>query len=65
MAIVGYEHAFDLILLDMVELDVIIGTILRVVIYYYTYRMTVITPEGARLQFQGDRGCTRRNPWKI
>ena len=64
VAIAGYEHTFDLILLDMVELDVIIGmdwlTSFRAVIDCYAHRMTFVTPEGARLQFYGDRLFTRR-----
>ena len=64
MAIAGYEHTYDFILLDMGELDVIIGmnwlTSFRAVIDCYAHSMTFVTAEGTRLQFLGDRLSTRR-----
>lgn len=64
MVIAKYEHTFDLILLDMVELYVTIVmnwlTCFRVVIEFYVRRMTFITPKGAQLQFQVDRLSIRR-----
>src|SRR3954462_9485542 len=64
VVVAGYEHTFDLILLDMVELDIIIGmnwlTSFRAVIDFYAHRMSFVTPEGTRLHFQGDRPSTRR-----
>lgn len=52
MVIIRYEHAFSLILLDMLVLDVIIGinwlTSFRTVNNCYAQCMTFITSEGTQ-----------------
>lgn len=64
MVIPGCGHSFDLIFLDIVELDVIIRMNwlinLGAIINCYAHRMTFVTLEGARLQLQCDRLFTRR-----
>lgn len=52
MVISGYEHAFNLILLDMVELDIILGinwlARFRTMIDFNAYNMNFVMPKGAR-----------------